>query len=52
MTQQQELRIRKCIVETHLELDRELRYSVDLQKKDRIEYLRSHLAKLQELISK
>ena len=50
MTNTQALRLRQTIVEVHAQLDRELNYSADLQKSDRVEFLRSHLAKLQNML--
>jgi len=50
MTNSQASRLRQTIVEVHTQLDKELNYSADLQKSDRVEFLRLHLAKLQNML--
>lgn len=51
LTNEKTRRILDAISETQRLLDNELKYSEDLQKKDRIEFYRNHIAKLEAIIA-
>ncbi len=44
------LRTKQALTETRLALSKELRYSADLRKHDRVAYLESHIVKLETAI--
>jgi hypothetical protein len=49
-TRQQAARIRQAMAETQAIIDKELRYSVDLQKPEYLAKYRAHLAKLERML--
>jgi aspartate/glutamate racemase len=51
LTATRKRRIIEAMQETQTKLDKELRYSEDLQHKDIVDFYRSHIAKLTAMLS-